>query len=203
MRRIKEEADKTRQTILDAALTVFSSKGYHPARLQDIAEAAGVTRGAIYYHFGSKADLYISLVRESAEQLNTVISRAIEGGGSFREVATRVLVNGWSLLEEDPQLAKVVELFNFKTGFTAELEEINLQRKEEAITQVVFIAGFFQRAIDKGELNSGLDPELAARAFMACQNGIMNLWLSNKEAFSLKKSAPALAATFFQGIESM
>jgi TetR/AcrR family transcriptional regulator, acrAB operon repressor len=203
MRRIKEEADKTRQTILDTALTVFSSKGYHPSRLQDIAEAAGVTRGAIYHHFGSKADLYICLVRESAEQLNSVITQAIEGGGTFQEVATRVLVSGWSLLEEDPQLAKVVELFNFKTGFTAELEEINIQRKEEAKTQVVFIAGFFQRAIDNGELNYDLDPELAARAFMAYQNGIMNLWLTNQTAFSLRKSAPVLAATFFKGIEAM
>ena len=107
MRRIKEDAEKTRQTILDAALTVFSNHGYHPARLQDIAEVASVTRGAIYHHFGSKADLYICLVRESADQLNTVISRAIESGGTFREVATRVLVNGWSLLEEDPQLARI------------------------------------------------------------------------------------------------
>ncbi len=51
MRRIKEEADKTRQAILEAALTVFSKQGYHPARLQDIAEAADVTRGAIYHYF--------------------------------------------------------------------------------------------------------------------------------------------------------
>ena len=48
MRRIKEEADKTRQAILDAALTIFSRQGYHPARLQDIAEAADVTRGGVF-----------------------------------------------------------------------------------------------------------------------------------------------------------
>jgi len=203
MRRIKEEADKTRQTILDAALTVFSSKGYNASRLQDIAEAAGVTRGAIYHHFGSKADLYICLVRESSAKLDSVIAQAIEGGGTFKEVATRVLVNGWSLLEDDPQLAKVVELFNFKTGFTAELEEINIQRKEGAKTQVVYIAGFVQRAIDKGELNSGIEPELIGRSFMAYQNGIVNLWLTNQTAFSLKTSAPALAAVFFQGIEGV
>ncbi|MCK5674154.1 MAG: hypothetical protein KAH95_12305, partial [Spirochaetales bacterium] len=90
-----------------------------------------------------------------------------------------------------------------KTGFTAELEELNIQRKEGAITQVVYIAGFFQRAIDKGELSSGIDPELAARSFMAYQNGMMNLWLSNQTAFSLKKSASTLAETFFQGIETV
>jgi len=58
MRRTKEEAAQTRQELLDAALTVFSQEGYEAARLQDIAQAAAVTRGAIYHHFGNKAGLF-------------------------------------------------------------------------------------------------------------------------------------------------
>ncbi len=201
MRRIKEDADKTRQTILDAALTIFSRQGYHPARLQDIAEVASVTRGAIYHHFGSKADLYITLIREASELFNDVIAKAIAGGGTFQEVGKRVLINAWTFLEEDPHLTKVVELFTFKTGFTSELDEINKQRVEESETLVAYIAGFIHKAIERGELRPDLDPEIVARAFIACQNGIMSLWLTNRNAFSLKESAPALAETFFRGIE--
>ena len=62
MRRTKEEAEQTRQDLLDAALTVFSQKGYTATRLEDVARAAGVTRGAIYHHFGSKAELYSALI---------------------------------------------------------------------------------------------------------------------------------------------
>jgi AcrR family transcriptional regulator len=202
MRRVKEEADKTRQAILDAALTIFSRQGYHPARLQDIAEAADVTRGAIYHHFGSKADLYITLIRDASELFNDVIAKAIAEGGTFQEVGKRVLINAWTFLEEDPHLTKVVELFNFKTGFTSELDEINQQRVEESETLVAYIVGFIQKAIERGELRPDLDPEIVARAFIAYQNGIMNLWLINRNAFSLIKSAHALAATFFQGIEA-
>ena len=62
MRRTKEEAAQTRQDLLAAALTIFSQKGYEAARLEDIAEMAGVTRGAIYFHFGNKAGLFMALV---------------------------------------------------------------------------------------------------------------------------------------------
>ena len=64
MRRTKEEAAVTRATVLKAALTVFSAKGYAAASLDDVAKTAKVTRGAIYWHFKSKADLYNTLVEE-------------------------------------------------------------------------------------------------------------------------------------------
>ncbi len=203
MRRTKEEAAQTRQALLDAALTVFSEQGYHPARLQDIADAAGVTRGAIYHHFGSKADLYITLIEEASEQFDAVIAQAIAEGGTFRQVGTRVLVGAWTFLEEDPHLAKVVELFNFKTGFTSELAEITRRREEEAETLVDYVAGFMRRAIEEGELRADLDPVIVARAFIAYENGVMNLWLSNRQVFSLKESAPALASIFVQGIAAV
>ena len=60
----KEEAEKTRQAILDAALDVFYAKGYSAATLNDVAKKAGVTRGAVYWHFKDKADLLLVLYNE-------------------------------------------------------------------------------------------------------------------------------------------
>lgn len=64
MRRTKEEADKTRRQLLDAGLRVFGKKGYAATRLSDIASEAGVTRGAVYWHFGSKKGLMFAILRE-------------------------------------------------------------------------------------------------------------------------------------------
>ena len=75
--RTKEDAEKTRQALLDAALTVFSSKGYQAARLQDIASTAGTTRGAIYHHFSNKVDLYKALIKEASQQGNMAIQTAV------------------------------------------------------------------------------------------------------------------------------
>jgi AcrR family transcriptional regulator len=73
MKRTKEEAAKTRQDLLDAALLVFSRQGYQSARLTDIAQAAGVTRGAIYHHFGSKSELFSTLMEEASAEYRSIM----------------------------------------------------------------------------------------------------------------------------------
>jgi TetR/AcrR family transcriptional regulator, acrAB operon repressor len=62
VRRTKDEAVETRNQILDAAERVFSARGVSRTSLADIAEAASVTRGAIYWHFKDKADLFCEMV---------------------------------------------------------------------------------------------------------------------------------------------
>jgi TetR/AcrR family acrAB operon transcriptional repressor len=61
VRRTKEEALETRNSILDAAERVFFEKGVSRTSLADIAQAAGVTRGAIYWHFAHKSDLFTEM----------------------------------------------------------------------------------------------------------------------------------------------
>jgi TetR/AcrR family acrAB operon transcriptional repressor len=94
MRRTKEEAEETRQQLMDAALKVFSARGYSAARLSDIAAEAGVTRGAVYWHFGSKEGLLFAILTEMA---NPYIQTAMEVLGSdlgpgrkIRELVCRV-----------------------------------------------------------------------------------------------------------------
>src|SRR5687768_7926109 len=57
VRRTKEDAAATRAAVLDASLRVFSRKGYAATRLEEVAAEAGVTRGAVYWHFADKAEL--------------------------------------------------------------------------------------------------------------------------------------------------
>ena len=61
-RRTKEDAIATRNGLLDAAELVFSEKGLSRASLSDIAQAAGATRGAIYWHFKDKVDLFNAMM---------------------------------------------------------------------------------------------------------------------------------------------
>ena len=88
MRRTKEEAEATRAKLLKTALSVFSAKGYAATTLDDVAKAAKVTRGAIYWHFKSKADLYNTLIQELSARGATVVQQAVaEGGKSGVQVA--------------------------------------------------------------------------------------------------------------------
>ena len=65
MRRTKEDAQQTRETLIDAAEQVFAERGVSRTSLQEIAKAAGMTRGAIYWHFKDKAELFNAMMERT------------------------------------------------------------------------------------------------------------------------------------------
>ncbi len=199
MRRTKDEAEQTREKLLDGALTVFSQKGYDAARLEDIAQAAEVTRGAIYHHFGNKAQLFKTLVEQAEKQGNQAVFQAIGEGGSFIEIAERVLVYSLRLLETDRRFREVMTLL-LKTMGSNELANLPRQRDAQSRTQIEQIAGFFQMGLAQKAVRPDLDPSIAARAFIAYQNGLIMLWLTAPQAFSIDTDAQALAEMFTRGI---
>ena len=76
VRRTKAEALQTRAQILDAAEQVFHRKGVLSASLKDIASEAGVTRGAIYWHFKNKHDVFMAMVDRSRLPFDSLAERA-------------------------------------------------------------------------------------------------------------------------------
>ena len=78
MRRTKAEAEETRLSILSAAERVFFEKGVSTASLDDVAKAAGVTRGAIYWHFANKTDLFLELYNTVNLPIEDMIARDVE-----------------------------------------------------------------------------------------------------------------------------
>ncbi len=200
MRRTKEEAEQTRQALLDAALAAFSDKGYQATRLQEIAELAGTTRGAIYHHFKNKADLYKQLLEEASHQGSTAIQTAVAEGGSFAEICRRIFVTTLEMLASDKRFQQVTALSLFKTGVSPELAKIEQDRLRNATAVIDGIAAYMLYGIETGEVRTDLAPDVVARAFLAFQNGAALLWLANGEFFSLVDDAPIMADIFLQGI---
>lgn len=200
MKKTKEEAEVTRRTLLLAALKIFSDKGYASSTLADIATEADVTRGAIYHHFGSKAELYKELLAEYSARGGRIIAEAIEEGGTIAEILHRVLRRQMEYLEEDPEFRAVMELTTFKIAYDPELETVVQERQQETVALVESLSGAMRQGIQSGSLRADLDPVQAARAFVAFQHGILMLWMSNQEAFSIRKNAAELADTFLNGL---
>lgn len=200
MRRTSEEAAKTRQAILDAALEIFSQYGYEAARLQEIAEAAGVTRGAIYHHFNDKAGLLQKLLEETDLRAERVVDRAIVDGGSLVEIMTRMLIYSLTQLEQDDQLYQVHRLSTMNHGADPRLVDIHHRQIEQREQLIDSMASLVAQGIIMGEFREDLDPMLVARAFIAYQNGVATIWLVDRQAFSLKEKAGELAKIFLEGV---
>ena len=202
MRRTKEEAAVTRGQLLKKALKVFSKKGYAATTLEDIASEAEVTRGAIYHHFGGKAELYNTLVREYADRGNVIMQQAVSEGGTLIEILRRVFVRQIQIIEDDREMRALMELYLFKTGLVSELEEGRQQQIESGVGLIEMLAGIMQQGMQAGLLRSDVDPREMARAYLAFSNGLISLWLTAPNQFSLKASTESFADILMAGIQA-
>jgi AcrR family transcriptional regulator len=79
---------QTRQQLLQAAGEVFAQRGYDRASLDDVAIAAGLTKGAVYSSFASKDDLFYALMRERIDERLALVTEAVERDATVREIAS-------------------------------------------------------------------------------------------------------------------
>jgi len=197
MRRTRGEAEKTRKAILKASLKVFSTKGYARARLEEVAREAGVTRGAIYWHFSNKADLYASAVMESVggyqERLKEILLSDLSPLPKVRTLMKEWLVT----LEKDEAYRTIVEMALTKTEFDDQvMEGVRdwfgfVDRVQEAIVDLI------RQGIEAGEIDSQVDPELAALALIAYLNGIEETWFIQSMSNGQSRFSPARMAEDF------
>jgi AcrR family transcriptional regulator len=82
-------AARRREQLLEVALEVFARQGYHQASMNEIAEAAGVTKPVLYQHFASKQDLYLELLQDVAERLNEAVLRGTAAATGPRDQVER------------------------------------------------------------------------------------------------------------------
>jgi len=202
MKKTKEEAAVTRETLLQAGLTVFSRKGFDAATLEDIAREAGVTRGAIYWHFGSKTELFTALMDKYSSRGAMILQQAAAEGGSFNEILRRIFSRMLLAVENDWELRSMMEISLFKTGYSAGNEDWRIRQTENSRALVNGIAASLKQGIESGELRQDLDPLVAARAFLAFQNGIIYLWLSDPAAFSLGATAAQFSDVYMKGVQA-
>lgn len=200
MKRTKEEAEQTKQALLDAALLVFSRDGFTASRLVDIAAEAGVTRGAIYHHFESKANLYLALLERAEAEQQAVMQAAVEEGGTIAAITRRIMARSFAALAHRPTFRRVMALSLFKVADSEELAALEEKRRQEAVTLIEAIAGIMAQGVAAGDFRADLDPRTAARAFIAYQQGVTRLWLANPEAFAVEEEAGKLAALYMRGI---
>lgn len=202
MRRTKEEAQVTRENLLSAALEVFSQFGYSAARLEDIAEAAGVTRGAIYHHFGSKEELYIALVTERSAEVNRLAEAILTQGGSPIEIIRRLLLDLMQYAAENEEYRALLELATSKVELTEGLESLQQDTIAGRRQLAAYLQDLLSQGIQAGEVRANLEVGPAAWALVGFMNGVGLMWIQDPTAFSLGKQREALVDTFLNGIEA-
>jgi len=202
MRRTKEDAALTREAILDAAMTVFSEKGFAAATLDDIAKEAKVTRGAIYWHFEGKAEIYNALVDERFVKAFSGLAKVLAEPGTPLQTFRRLMIWQMTLVEDDPDYRAVQELTPMKTMMTPEMAE-GITKKKERLEQLVTQLGdLLAKATAAGEVRADVDTRSAALAALGLSSGLTSLWLLNPTSFSIKQQATTMVDYLLDGLRA-
>jgi TetR/AcrR family acrAB operon transcriptional repressor len=124
-RRTKEEALATRNRLLDAAELLFQAQGVSQTSLQQIAQQAGATRGAIYWHFKDKADLFNAMMERVILPLEAA-PRAASAAGSDDPLVEieEGMVHALTLMTTDPQVRRVFDVATHKVEYTHDMASV-------------------------------------------------------------------------------
>lgn len=98
---VRLSAPARREQILDVSVQVFARNGFHSTSMNDVAEAAGVTKPVLYQHFGSKQALYGALIEEAGSRLRAAIDTAVRGATSGKEQTERGFVAYFRWVADD------------------------------------------------------------------------------------------------------
>lgn len=206
VRKTKEEAEATRRGILDAAEQVFQARGVGASSLQDIAQAAGVTRGAVYWHFKDKADLFDAMMQRVClpfDESKELLDQAAP------EQALQRLREHWKLLFErttqDAQIQRVMGIAMFRVEYTEENTAIRDQRLRWQAEHVQQLERTLAAARRAGLVGSGTPLKLAALGLHALLDGLLQNWLlqaGQPGAFDLKRSGLKLLDLYLAGLRA-
>jgi TetR/AcrR family acrAB operon transcriptional repressor len=189
----KEEALATRNRIIDAAENVFHEQGVARTSLEDVAQAANVTRGAIYWHFKNKSDLFDAMCERVRLPMEAMVeARAHESEpdplGQLRTTCLFVLKE----VASKPQSRKVFGILFHKCEFVDQTDPIFSRQKECFLQGGKNIERFLRNAIVRKQLSEDLDVRLAGIMLRAAIHGLLNDWLFAPDSFNLTGSAERL-----------
>jgi AcrR family transcriptional regulator len=105
---VYRKSETSKQQVLDAALRVFSERGVGNATVQDVADAAGMSKGAVHYHFESKDDLIIQAMRHACARITERVQSVFEQPGLPLERVRRAIAEMWAVRAEGTPEIRVV-----------------------------------------------------------------------------------------------
>ena len=200
MKRKKEDAAVTRQSVLDAALKVFSRKGYTQATLEAVAREAGVTRGAIYWHFNNKFEMFGALLTDLYEKAKARTHRILNSDEKASD-KVRLLITELFVMSLNQEEFKIVEEVNiFKYEKRKELKEFFSRHQENVKIMRGLIKDLIEEGQNAGEFDSRIDPEITTWALISYLAGTKSAWLSGITEIYNAENAEKFVDIFINGI---
>lgn len=201
VRRTKEEAQATRSHILDTAELVFEQHGVSGTSLAEIAQAAGLTRGAIYWHFENKADLFNAMMERVTLPLEETDDACGFKGNDITLAQMRSgFVDVLRKVTTDPQLKRVFDIATHKVEYVGEMNAVrerHLAMRNGCLTDM---ERALKRAMRSGEVPKGTTARAGAIGMIALFDGLLQNWMLDREGFDLPRVGGQVFDAYLRGL---
>lgn len=212
VRRTKEEALVTRHTLLDAAEHLFQAQGVSRTSLQDIARRAGATRGAVYWHFKDKADLFNAMMERVTLPLEQSFQNQLgheeqegqeEAPRGYADPLARIR-NGVAAallrIASDPQTRRVFEVATHKVEYVGELQALRLRHLKSRSDFVAQVERGLQAAARHHARELPVPAAAAAQGLHAIIDGLIQSWLLESADFDLVSLGRDVVEVYLRGL---
>lgn len=179
----REKAIRETKTnlILDAALKVFSSRGFHDTRLEDIAAAAGFSKASLYNYYEDKEDIFLSLAIREYIRVTEILKGIIDSEGSFEEKVRKIIGAIFKVFGN--HFAIFLTISNFRAVNVLNLERLSEHHEKRASMfkslhdkiPDLFVS-LIASAKKKGEINSPVDDKILSRYIGALIRSVLMEW---------------------------
>lgn len=201
-RKTKQQALETRQHILDVALRLFSQQGVSSTSLAEIAKAAGVTRGAIYWHFKNKSDLFNEIWELSESSITDLeIEYRAKFPGDPLSVLREILVYILEATVNEERRRLMMEIIFHKCEFVGEMAVVQQAQRRLCLESYDRIEQTLHDCISAKMLPANLLTRRTAILMRSFISGIMENWLFAPQSFDLKKEARDYVAILLEMLQ--
>ena len=190
---VMTDSNETRIRILEAAVRVFSQKGYHETRVDDIVAESGSSKGSLYFHFPSKEKIFLALIDTFTSLLETRLRESLEKEEHGLQQLDSALQSSLKLFQQYRGLAKIVLVQAVGLGAAFEEHRRSINDRFAAIIQ-----NRLERGISDGSIPP-LQTEIAARAWVGALNEIVIHWIYSGDT-DLQETLPALRIFLLRSI---
>lgn len=199
-RRTKADALATRHQLLDAAECLFAEKGVSRTSLNDIALAAGASRGAIYWHFKNKADLFNAMMERTTLPMEQALQQVgQEPGQDPLAELRRSIADAMQRIAKDERTRRVFEVATLKVEYVDELMAVRARHRRVQADNVGQMERSLQAALAQRALSLPLPVALLAQGLYALLVGLIHTWLLAPETFELEATAEASVQAYLAG----
>ena len=200
-RRTKEDALATRNYLLDAAERLFQQQGVSGTSLQHIADSAGTSRGAVYWHFKDKADLFNAMMERVTLPMENALDEARSSAPDDPLPQLRAaLLAALHRTATDPQTRRVFEVATQKVEYVdamGKVRERHLAIRRQALVQM---KQALQRSARARGLRLPMPAQAAARGLHALVDGLIQNWLLDPRSFPLEPAGRQAIDAYLAGL---